>query len=533
VTSSTLQQPDESAVLSARLAEVERQLAERDVQLGERDQRIAQLEHRVAQLQRLHFGPRSERRLPDDPAQGRFVFSELADEAQRTAEATGQHGTIEVEVAGHKRRKTGGRRKDFPEHLPVVKSIWNLSDDARQCCGQAMAPIGHDESKELERIELTLVHVIARTKYACRCCGEKVVTAPGPVRVIDKGLLGPGFLAHVIVERFARHMPYYRLEQKYADEGLSLSRSVLCRSALRCAELLEPVGDALLAEILKSPVVQLDDTPVTIQCGTGDKRQTGHAWVYGDTQGRVAYAVTPTRSRDGPWGVLKDYRGYVQGDAYSGHDVLFTDGMRTEVGCWAHARRYFVDAQATDPVLAKQALDLIRRLYAIERDADERALKVEERTRLRQQHAVPALAELRTWLEATRPSVLPKSPLSAAIGYALGQWEALTRYAQDGRLPIDNNGAERALRPLAVGRKNWLFFGNEEAGKKGAVLFSLVTTCRNLGIEPRAYLRDVLVRIATCSDVGQLTPHGWKQHHQAHVQAREQELLAQLAARPA
>jgi len=526
VTSSTLQPPDELAVLSARLAERERLIAEQQ-------ERIAQLEHRVAQLQRMHFGPRSERSAPDDPSQARFVFPELAEAAQRVADATGQHGTLEIQVPAHTRRRRSGRRADFPGHLPVVQTTYQLPEDQRQCCGQAMAAIGHEETKELERIEITLVHVIARTKYACRCCGEKVITAPGPARVIDKGLLGPGFLAHVIVERFARHMPYYRLEQKYADEGLSLSRSVLCRSALRCAELLEPVAQELLRQILRSPLVQLDDTPVTIQCGTGDKRQTGHAWTYGDTEGRCVYDVTPTRSRDGPWTVLKDYRGYVQGDAYSGHDVLFTDGKRTEVGCWAHARRYFVEAQASDPVLAQAAIDRIRALYALERLAQERELKLKELTRLRQAQAVPLLAELRAWLVATRPTVLPKSPLAAAIGYALAQWDALVRYAQDGRLPIDNNGAERALRAIAVGRKNWLFFGHEEAGRKGAVLFSLVATCRNLGVEPRAYLRDVLERLATETDVSRLTPHAWKAERQAAVQGRELALLRDLAARPA
>ena len=523
---STLQPPDEIAELSARLAERERQLAERDA-------RIAQLQHELARLRRMHFGPRSERRAAEDPSQGRFVFPELLDAAQRVADATGATGTIEVVVTGHKRKATGGRRADFPEHLPVVKTTYELPEDARQCCGQAMAPIGHEESKELERVEVTLVHVIARTKYACRGCGEKVITAPGPARVIDKGLLGAGFLAHVITERFARHMPYYRMEQKYADEGLSLSRSVLCRSALRCAELLAPVADEVKRELLASPLVQLDDTPVTIQCGSSGGRKTGHAWVYRDTEGRSVFDVTETRSRDGPLAVLGKYRGYVQGDAYSGHDALFTDGKRTEIACWAHARRYFVEAQATDPVLAKEALGRIGKLYALERQAQEQPLDVLALTLLRQQQAVPLLAELHAWLLSVKPTVLPKSPLSSAIGYALAQWEALLRYAQDGRVPIDNNGAERALRPLAVGRKNWLFFGHEEAGRKGAVLFSLVTTCRAIGVEPRAYLRDVLERIATCSDVRQLTPHGWKRHLQASVQARELELLKGLAARPA
>lgn len=513
-------------MLSARLAE-------RDRLIEEQQARIAQLEHQVAQLRHAHFGPRSERRAPDDPSQGRFIFSELLDAAQRVADATGAQGTVEVEVAGHKRRQKAGRRQDFPEHLPVVKTTYELPEAARQCCGQAMAPIGHDETRELERLEVTLVHVIARTKYACRGCGEKVITAPGPVRVIDKGLLGAGFLAHVITERFARHMPYNRLEQKYADEGLSLSRSVLCRSALRCAELLEPIADEVKRELLAAPLVQLDDTPVTIQCSSSGGRKTGHAWVYRDTEGRAVFDVTETRSRDGPLAMLGKYRGYVQGDAYSGHDALFTDGTRTEVACWAHARRYFVEAEATDPVLAKEAIARIGKLYALERQAQEQQLDVLSLTRLRQIEAVPRLAELHAWLLAVRPTVLPKSPLASAIGYALAQWEALLRYAQDGRIPIDNNGAERALRPLAVGRKNWLFFGHEEAGKKGAVLFSLVTTCRAIGVEPRAYLRDVLERIATCSDVSRLTPHGWKRHLQASVQARELELLRGLAARRA
>jgi transposase len=533
VTSSTLEPPDEIAVLSARLAAAERQLAEKQTELVQRDTRITQLEHEVAQLRRMHFGPRSERRAADDPSQSRFVFPELLDRAQRVADATGAQGTIEVEVAGHKRRRRAGRRQDFPEHLPVVKTTFELPEEARQCCGHTMVAIGHDETKELERVETTLVHVIARTKYACRCCGERVLTAPGPARVIDKGLLGSGFLAHVIAERFARHMPYYRLEQKYADEGLSLSRSVLCRSALRCAELLLPIAEQVKREVLASPLVQTDDTPITIQTTPSGGRRTGHAWVYCDLEGRCVYDFTETRSRDGPLSFLANYRGYVQADAFPGYDVLFVGGLRTEVACWAHARRKYVDAKATEPVLAAAALERIGRLYAVERDAKEAGLDAARTAALRQAASSPVLAELRTWLAAVRSQVLDKSPMATAINYTLAQWDALQRYVQDGRIPIDNNGAERALRPLAVGRKNWLFVGHEEAGRKGAVLFSLVATCRAIGIEPRAYLRDVLERIATCSDVHQLTPHGWKRHLQAQVQARELELLQGLTARPA
>jgi transposase len=524
--SSTLSPPDDVETLKALLAE-------REQLLSERDARIAQLQHEVARLRRSLFGPRSERRREaHDPGQACFVFPELLESAQRVADATGAVGSIEVVVTGHRRRTRPGRRTDFPEHLPVVRTVFELPEPLRQCCGQPMAAIGHETRKELERLEVTLVHEIARTKYACRACQEKLVTAPGPERVIDKGLLGTGFLAHVVTERFARHMPYYRLEQKYADEGLSLSRSVLCRSALRCAELLLPIVDQMKKELLAEPLVQLDDTPVTIQCAAAGGRKTGHAWIYRGLGGICLYDFTESRSRDGPMEMLADYAGYVQADAFSGHDEIFRDGTRIEVACWAHARRYFVEAKLTEPVLAAAALERIGALYALEKHAREAGLDAAALTSLRQTQALPALVELRAWMEGVRPAVLPKSPLAAAIHYGLAQWEALLRYTQDGRIPIDNNGAERALRPIAVGRKNWLFVGHEEAGRKGAVLFSLVATCREIGIDPRSYLRDVLERIATCSDVTQLTPHGWKQHLRNQVQAREQERFAQLLAAP-
>lgn len=523
MTSATLQRPDDVEVLRG-------QLAERDAQLAERDARIAQLEHENACLRRAHFGPRSERRRgPDDPSQGRFLFPELLEQAQRVADATGATGTIELTRVGHPSRQRTGRRTTFPDHLPVVRTTYELPEDQRTCCGRPMAAMGHETSRRLERLEVSLVHEIARTKYACRVCQETVRMASGPERVIDKGLLGTSFLAHVITERFARHMPYYRLEQKYKSEGLSLSRSVLCRSALRCAELLLPIVEQVKRELLSGFLVGTDDTPITIQ-KHGPGRTTGHSWTYRDTEGRIVYDFTASRSRDGPVAFFGDYAGYVQADAYSGYDVLFTDSRRIEVGCMAHARRYFVEAQPTSPELAGAALERIARLYAIERQAKQAGLGAAAITALRQEQAVPVLTELRAWLESIRPTLLPKEPMATAVGYALAQWRALGRYTEDGRIPIDNNGAERALRPLAVGRKNWLFVGHEEAGQQGAVLFSLVATCREIGIDPRLYLQDVLERIATCSDVGRLTPHGWKEHFLPQVAARRDALLANLAA---
>jgi transposase len=534
--SSTLHLPNDVATLQelllAQQAEREALLVERDRQLAARDAQIVQLQHEVARLRRAQFGPRSERGRPEAAGQARFIFPELLEAAQRVADATGATGTIEVLVAGHRRRRRG-RRAEFPGHLPVVRTTFDLPEEQRLCCGQPMAPIGHETSRQLERIEVTLVHEIARTKYACRVCAEKLRVAPGPARVIEKGLLGSGFLAHVITERFARHMPYYRLEQKYADEGLSLSRSVLCRSALRCAELLTPIVEQMKSEVLAAPLIQTDDTPITIQARAAGGRATGHAWVYRDLEGRIVYDFTESRSRDGPLAFLVNYRGYVQADAYGGYDVLFVGGLRIEIACWAHVRRKYVDAQATDPVLAAAVLARIRTLYAIEKAAKEAALDVAQTTRLRQEQARPVLTELRAWLQTARSQVLDKSPMAQAIGYTLSLWEALLRYVDDGSIPIDNNGAERALRPLAVGRKNWLFVGHEEAGKKGAVLMSLVATCREIGLDPRMYLHDVLERIATCSDVRLLTPHGWKEHFLPQVEARRDGLLAALAARPA
>ncbi len=522
MSSATQQLPDDVAALKALVAEMGQRLSDKD-------ERIAKLEQLVAQLRKQQFGPRSEKRGHDDhPGQQLFAFPELLDAAQRVAEATGQEG--EIEVASHRRKRKGGRRNSFPEHLPHVRTTYELPEDQRTCCGQPMNSIGHDVTRQLERIEVTLVHEIARTKYACKGCGEGVKTAPGPSRPIDKGLLGTGFLAHLAVERFARHMPYYRLEKKYASEGLSLSRSVLCRSTLRCAELLEPIVEQMKTEILAAPIVQTDDTPVRIQVSKQGGPKRGFAWVYKDMDGRHVFDFTESRSRDGPLAFLGDYCGYLQADAYAGYDILYLDGTVIEVACWAHARRRFVDAEGTEPRLAKHVVYLIRKLYAIESRADKEGLTTDAIRELRQRRATPILAQIRDELAVMQRQVLDKSPMGTAIRYAQAQWTALNRYVEDGRLAIDNNLSENALRGIAVGRKNWLFVGHEEAGRKGAVMISLIKTCETIGIDPRTYLADVLTRIAVCSDVAKLTPHGWREHFADEVQARQDRMLQAIAA---
>jgi hypothetical protein len=281
----------------------------------------------------------------------------------------------------------------------------------------------------------------------------------------------------------------------------------------------------MLRDVLAQPIVGTDDTGVVIQEGSSGGSRRGHLWLYRDLAGRCVFDFTENRSRDGPARVLRDFRGYLQADAYGVYDAFFVPGGPTEVGCWAHARRKFVVAEASDPKLAGEAVARIARLYAIEKEA--RDLCALERLAARAA-AKPLLDDLFDWMGRARSFVLDRSPMAEALDYALKNRAALTRYVEDGRLPIDNNGVERALRCVAVGRKNWMMVGNEEGGRRAAILFSLVQTCREIGIDPKEYFRDVLLRISTCSDVSKLTPHGWKEHFAAQVAAERAAAMTRL-----
>ncbi len=298
-------------------------LLERDALLAQRDAKIAHLEHRIECLSRIAFEPRSERRpsasFDMNSAQGFLLFPELIEAAERVADTTGQRGVVEVVQPEPKPRKSGGRRKKYPDHLPVFRTTFELPTGERTCkCGSDLHEVGEEVSRELERLELSIVHEIARKKYACRACTDGVRLAAGPDRVIDNGQLGVGFLAHVLVERFGNHMPYHRLEKKYASEGLDLSRSVLWRSAHRCAELLEPIYEELKRQVLASPAIHTDDTPVTLQKAQIGGRRQARVWVYRDLEERQVFDVTESRARDGPARFLSDYCGYLIADAYPG-----------------------------------------------------------------------------------------------------------------------------------------------------------------------------------------------------------------------
>jgi len=309
---------------------------------------------------------------------------------------------------------------------------------------------------------------------------------------------------------------------------------VLQRSAAKCAEILEPIYQQLGRDVVAAPIVHTDDTPVTVAQDARGETIAGRVWVYADHDDRIWYDFTPSRSRDGPQRVLGGFAGYLQADAYGGYDRLFAPDGAIEVACWAHARRKFVDAESSDPKLAKEALDRIGVLYAVERqvkdraDAEQRPPTADETLAARREHSAPQLEAIRAWLELTQTKVLPKSPMAEAIGYCLNQWQALARFVGDGRLHIDNNLAERALRPFAVGRKNWLFFQTEGGGKTASILASLLQTAKAIGIEPKVYFRDVLMRISQERDVTKLTPHGWKQHFAKDVAVHQEDIFCRL-----
>lgn len=472
----------------------------------------------VSQLQKMIFGRRSEKARHIDPS-GLLPFPDFA-ELYEQSKGDGQKESVEVQ--GHTRQRTK-RRSEFPEHLPRKRTECTLPERARACpdCGTVREEIGETCTRELERIELSYVHEIVRKKYACRGCAGHVVVAPGIDRILEKGILGPGFLAQIIFERFGNHMPYARLEKKYAAEGLELSRSVLCTSTMRCAELLEPVFEAHKQQVLESletSVLQADDTEVVLRDGPEKGRGKVHVWAYRDQKGGVFYTLSPTRSRDGPRDILAGRSGRLQCD---GHECFSDLGEGIQrIGCWAHARRKFVKAKDIGDELAEEPIRLIRALFIIEREG--KALPPGELLALRQEKSKPVIEKLKAWMDwmLVSQAGLPRGPLMEAVGYTLNQWKTLIRFLDDGEIrDLTNNGCERALRGVVVGRKNWLFFGSEEGAKNSAVLMSLVQSCKELGLNPLVYVRDVLRAISTtpASKVGDLTPMGFKRRHQEKV----------------
>lgn len=481
------------------------------VALKEKDLRIGQLSAQVEALRRRIFGRSSEKVEPGQLALDLGAW--LASQAEAASEpSTPVPPAPEKESAP----RPGHGRRRLPEHLHRHRTEYHPSAEDRVCrgCSAELKKIGEETSEQLEYIPASLfVHVHARIVYACPYCQENVVSGALPVQPIDKGLPGPGLLAHVLTSKYNDHLPLNRLEGIFQRQGVELSRSTLCDWVGSSAKRLEPLVEEMKTEILASRKIHTDDTTVPVLDKTKESTKTGRLWVYvGDPDHEhIVFDYTPDRSRDGPQDFLKGYKGYLQADAYAGYDALYASHDVIEVACWAHARRKFFDAMKTAAVRSRIALVSIRELYEIDRRGH--GLGEKERRDLRLAEAKPVLDRFKIWLDVEAKKVLPKSPIGEAIRYTLAQWVALTRYLDDGLLEIDNNRAERALRRVAIGRKNWMFAGSDEGGRRAAIVYSLIASCAALKIDPYAYLRDVLSRLPSTRGADALrllTPKAWK-----------------------
>lgn len=472
--------------------------------------RVAELEQQVAHLTKQLFARKSERLADEKHPLLPFPGDEPAPPAPPHADEAADE---EFEEITYKRKKRGATRisQDLPREVCTI--TLPEADRKCPCCNEVMCKIGEEVSERLDYTPAVLkVIETRREKYACKQHEESgVLTPPVPAHPIAKGMATAGLIAHVLVAKYKDHLPLYRQSCIFARHGAELAESTLCDWVKDAAELLEPIVSAMKASVLASHVVQSDDTGITVlDKDTPNGSRHCFLWAYVGDRDEVVFDFTPGRGRDGPRTFLGDFRGCLQVDAYAGYDAVLKQNRIIDVGCWAHARRRFFKALDGDKVNAAAAIAMIRRLYEVEHEAKQHGLDADGRRELRQRVSKTVLDELKPWLEALRPHVLPKSPMGDAVGYTLRQWAPLTRYLDDGRLAIDNNRVERQMRTVAVGRKNWMFAGSADGARRAAITYSLVCTCGLLGIEPWSYLKDALQRIAEGSDPSQLTPRVWQ-----------------------
>ena len=479
--------------------------------IGQLQRELEQLRHHYQLLVNRLYGPRSEKQT------GPGLFDDCLPDEPTTAAEPEPEPPAKPTATRH--AKPHGRQK-LPGNLPRQRVDHDLSEEQKACpcCKTPRVRIGEEISEQLDYRPASLFVVEHhRHKYVCRSCEQPGhETAPMPPQAIEKGIAGPGLLAHVITSKYADHLPLYRLEGILSRHGVELSRSTMGGWMAAGADLLKNLHERMHQRVLMSRVIHTDDTTVPVQDEKLSKTKQGRLWVYvGDPSHPLAYFdYTPTHRREGPNRILRGFTGFLQADALPGYDQLYKDGKILEVGCWAHARRKFVEAKTSAAKEVHEALGYIAEFYHIETQLKDKTEA--ERLSARQEYALPKLKAFRTWLEARNTTALPKSPLGIAVAYSLTNIDALTRYAEAGYLNIDNNLSERTLRLIAVGRKNWLFAGSDEGAKTAAVLFSFTATCKHLKIDPFAYLRDLFTEFPKieAADEKQLDfwlPDAWAQ----------------------
>jgi len=485
--------PDDVESLKKLLQAAHDKVETLSAKLRSRDVLIEHLKLQLARLRRMKFG-RSSEALDEQIAQLELSLEEL--EANAAAEP--QEPTPSAKPAIKPVRKT------LPAQLPREPHVHEPPSGQCNCpkCGGTLRAMGEDVSEVLEYVpEHWKVHRHVRPKYSCGSC-ETVIQAAAPSRPIERSYAGPGLLAHVLVSKYCDHLPLYRQSQIYARSGLELDRATLADWVGALASLTEPLMASLARYVFSAGKLHADDTPIPVLApGTG-KTKTGRLWTYvrdnragGSTDPpAVIFRYSPDRKGERPQAHLASFTGVLQADAYAGFDRLYGERIQ-EAACWAHVRRKFYEIHlAHQSPIAAEALERIGKLYEIESEI--RGKLPDERCSVRQARAGPKLEALHTWLHTNLSSLSRKSELALAIRYALSHWVALTRYRDDGRIEIDNNAAERALRAVALGRKNWLFAGSDDGGERAAAIYSLLGSAKLNGIEPEGYLRYVLERIA-------------------------------------
>jgi len=496
--------PDDPILLKQLLLSLHEQMSSKDKEITAKDGQIERLREQNSLLIQRLFGRKSEQ--SSDPDSPQLV---MFNEAESLAEAAPEAPADEVEEEAVAPTKRRGKRKPLPAELPRVEVVHELPEHELTCeCGCRKQAIGEETSEQLEIIPMQ-VQVIRhiRKTYACKACESAPVTADKPAQLIEKSLASPSVLAMLLATKYADGIPLYRFEKMLSRHGIDIPRQTLGRWVIQCGEQLQPLLNLMRDRLLDSPVIHCDETRVQV-LKEPDRAPSSQSWMWVQTGGPpdrpvILFDYSTSRAQEVPLRLLAGYRGYLMTDDYAGYNAVAAQAGVERLACWAHARRKFVEAQKVQPKgktgRADIALGMINKLYGIERglkDAND-----EQRHHGRQQHSLPLLTQLKAWLDKTQPQVTAQNALGKAVNYLASNWSRLERYIEAGHLPIDNNAAERAIRPFVIGRKNWLFSDTPKGATASAQLYSLIETAKANGWEPYAWLRHVLERLPLINSV--------------------------------
>jgi transposase len=529
--------PDDSQALKAMLRTLVRERDDEKRRADEHERRAEQearrgdelrvemlrLQLELERYKKWYYGPRADRlQSPGDLAQMLLNFAEQMDRKPINPDDVPSRSEPAEELRLLKRRKGRRNLANF-ENLPVTTQVHELSaaERACPCCGIERKEIGADESWQVEYLpgHFERIHHL-RKKYACTSCesngnNPQMETAAKPEMAIDKGMAGPGLLAYIVTSKFSDYLPLYRLEDIFQRQGFEISRATQSVWCGDIADLAEPLYELMAERVRASHVVATDDTIMPML--SKGKTTNARMWVYVGDDGYPynVFDFTLNRGRDGPKYFLKDYRQVLLADAYGGYNGVVAGNEITRAGCWAHMKRKVIDAEKAAPEIAREAVERVRALYAVERQCKDAS--VEERLQLRQQQSAPMLAQLREQLLGWKEQLLPKHPMAEAVNYALGQWTELNVFCTDGAVSIDNNVSEREMKRVVLNRKNSLFVGNPRGGRTAAILASLTSTCRRHDIDPQLYLTQLLTNLSQVrkSELPNWLPDQWKRLHAA------------------